>query len=210
MSSIIEKDAVVLFQGDSITDAGRNRDAGDDMGHGYASMAAALFSSLYPQKGVQFINRGIGGNRVIDLKERWTSDCLDLRPTWVSIMIGINDCWHRFSRNAPTSVEAFASTYHDILTDVKQTLDAKLIIMEPFLLPYPEDRKQWREDLDPKIHVVRELATEFDAHFIPLDGIFAEASTRAPASFWTTDGVHPTPAGHALIARTWLHRVRAL
>ncbi|MCM3273597.1 SGNH/GDSL hydrolase family protein [Paenibacillus elgii] len=205
----IEDGAVVLFQGDSITDCGRNREAGSDLGRGYALIASALFASKYPEKQVQFINRGISGNRVKDLQQRWQEDCLDLKPTWVSIYIGINDTWRRYDRNDPTSVEAFAEGYRDLIVRTKETLDAKLILVEPFVLPVPEDRKRWREDLDPKINAVRELAREFETLYVPLDGLFAAASTKAPSAYWAPDGVHPSPAGHALIANAWLEAVQA-
>lgn len=206
----IEDKAVVLFQGDSITDAGRRREDGHDLGQGYAMMAASMFSALYPEKEVTFINRGISGNRVKDLQERWQRDCLALQPTWVSILIGINDCWRKFDRNDPTSVQAFEEGYRDILERTANALEAKLIICEPFVLPVPEDREAWREDLDPKIHVVRKLAKEYQATFIPLDGLFAEASTRRQASFWAPDGVHPSLPGHAFIANKWLSAVNAI
>ncbi|UUZ83484.1 SGNH/GDSL hydrolase family protein [Paenibacillus sp. P26] len=205
----IEDQAVVLFQGDSITDCGRNREMGTDLGKGYALMATALFSSRYPEKQVKFINRGIGGNRVKDLEKRWQEDCIALRPTWVSIYIGINDTWRRFDRDDPTSVEAFAEGYRRLIVRTKEELDAKLILVEPFVLPVPEDRKRWREDLDPKIQAVRELAREFQTLYVPLDGLFAQASTQTPPDYWAPDGVHPSPAGHALIAKAWLDAVKA-
>ena len=97
----------MLFQGDSITDAGRSRDNDADLGHGYAAMASAWFSALYPEKNVRFLNRGISGNRAKDLGPGGSADCLDLHPTWVSIMIGINDTWRRFDSNDPTSTEDY-------------------------------------------------------------------------------------------------------
>ncbi|MEC0230767.1 SGNH/GDSL hydrolase family protein [Paenibacillus alba] len=208
MSSWIQQDDVVLFQGDSITDAGRIRDNGQDLGKGYALMAAAQFSASYPEKQVQFLNRGISGNRVVDLEQRWQEDCLDLKPNLVSIYIGINDTWRRYDRNDPTSTEAYEKGYRNILTQTAET-GAKLVLIEPFVLPVPEDRKLWREDLDPKITVVRELAREFGARLVCLDGLFAQASTRADSSFWAPDGVHPSPAGHALVAKAWLQAVGA-
>jgi lysophospholipase L1-like esterase len=200
---------IVLFQGDSITDAGRVRDNPTDLGKGYALMTAALLGSSYPEKQVTFLNRGISGNRVKDLQSRWEQDCIALEPSWVSIYIGINDCWRRYDRNDPTSVEQFEEGYRELLIRTKEELGANLIMIEPFVLPVPEDRKQWREDLDPKINVVRELAREFGALLVPLDGIFAQASMLAPSSYWAPDGVHPSPAGHALIAKAWLKAVGA-
>jgi Lysophospholipase L1 and related esterases len=205
--SIIQPNAVVLFQGDSITDCGRDRANHKSLGFGYAAMAAAWFSALYPESGVTFLNRGISGNRVKDLLARWEDDCLALQPDWVSILIGINDCWRRYDRNDPTPVEEFYDGYRKLLTLVRERTKAGLILCEPFVLPYPEDRKAWRVDLDPKIHAVRELAREFGAYYVPFDGIFAQAATRTPPQYWAEDGVHPTLAGHALMAQAWLRTV---
>lgn len=209
MGTRIQQGDVVLFQGDSITDAGRVRDNGNDLGKGYALMTAGLFGAKYPEHKVQFLNRGISGNRVVNLQERWQEDCLDLKPTWVSIYIGINDTWRRYDRQDETTAAQFESGYRDILNRTKEKLDAKLILIEPFVLPHPADRKGWREDLDPKITIVRELAREYGALLVPLDGLFAAASMRAESSYWAHDGVHPSPAGHALIAQAWLQTVEA-
>lgn len=210
MITLIEDNSLVLFQGDSVTDAGRSRINDSELGRGYPNMISAFFSAMYPEKKVKFINRGISGNRVRNLQSRWKEDCLDLKPDWVSILIGINDCWRRYDSNDPTSVEDYEKSYRDILIRTVNETDARLILCEPFVLPVPEDRKRWREDLDPKIQVVRHLALEFNAILIPYDGIYAAAcATREPA-FWAADGVHPTYAGHALMSIEWLKAVKAL
>ncbi|MBI4787138.1 MAG: SGNH/GDSL hydrolase family protein [Chloroflexi bacterium] len=181
------------------------------LGRGYAMLAAAWFSFLYPEKRVRFLNRGISGNRTVDLRERWQRDCLDLRPTWLSIYVGINDTWRRFDRHMPTTTEEFGEHYRALLQSVsKQLPDTRPVIVEPFVLPVPPDRREWRQDLDPKIAVVRSLALEYRALYVPLDGLFAQAATRREPEFWAPDGVHPTPAGHALIAQAWLNAVKAL
>ncbi len=210
MSMMIDDGAVVLFQGDSITDAGRSREDDTQIGYGYAMMTAAWFSALHPDKKVKFLNRGNSGNRAVDLAGRWEQDCLALKPTVVSILIGINDTWRRYDSNDPTTAEAFEKSYRDILRRTREKLDARILLLEPFVLPVPEDRKGWRVDLDPKIDVVRRLAREFGATLVPLDGLFAQASTHQDAAFWTADGVHPTMAGHALITRHWLATVGAM
>jgi lysophospholipase L1-like esterase len=210
MSLLIEDGATVLFQGDSITDAGRDRQVHHHLGYGYAMLAASWFQALYPEKDVHFLNRGIGGDRTGDLRRRWQADCLDLQPTWVSIMIGINDTWRRYDREDPTSVEAFEENYRALLEDVTAKPGVRLILLEPFVVPVPADRMLWREDLDPKIAVVRQLAREFHAILVPLDGIFAQASALREPAFWAGDGVHPSNAGHALIAQSWLRAVKAL
>jgi len=203
---LIKDGMTVLFQGDSITDCGRNDDS-FGMGLGYVMRVASDFTVKFPHLNVKFINRGIGGNRVCDLVARWDEDCIALKPDIVSILIGINDVWRRYDNNDSTTVENFKAQYHDILTRTKRETNAQIIICEPFVLPCPDDRIKWREDLDPKIQAVRELAREFGAIYIPLDGIFAAASTRQASEVWANDGVHPTPAGNALIADAWLKAV---
>ncbi|WP_409345227.1 SGNH/GDSL hydrolase family protein [Paenibacillus sp. MBLB4367] len=207
MGALLTKGDIVLFQGDSITDAGRIKENGADLGRGYALMTAGLYGSRHPENGVAFLNRGISGNRVKDLQGRWQEDCIDLKPTIVSIYIGINDTWRRYDRNDPTSAESYEAGYRELLTRTKEELGAKIVLIEPFVLPVPEDRRTWREDLDPKITVVRELAREFGALLVPLDGLFAQASMHEKPAFWAPDGVHPSPAGHALIAKAWLQAV---
>ena len=205
----IADNATVLFQGDSITDAGRSRQNDGDLGQGYPAMVAAWFSALYPEKHVRFLNRGISGNRARDLRDRWQRDCLDLGPTLVSILIGINDTWRRYDSHDPTSAEVYEANYRAILEATRDELQADIVILEPFSLPVPADRAGWRVDLDPKIAVARDLAREFGATYIPLDGLFAAAAVKREMGFWLPDGVHPSPAGHALIAQAWLRAVGA-
>ncbi len=116
---LIEDNAIILFQGDSITDAGRDYNNDADLGLGYPMITASWLSAALPSKNFRFINKGVSGNRVKDLKERWMRDCIDLKPTWISILIGINDCWRRYDNNDPTSVEKFESDYRYILQEVK-------------------------------------------------------------------------------------------
>lgn len=210
METLIQDDALVLLQGDSITSTSRNREEPESMGYGYADMVAAWFSMLYPAKNVKFVNRGVPGDRVKDLQARWKVDCMDLKPDWVSILVGVNDTWRRYDSNDPTSAEQYEEGYRDLLTQVRDGLGANLIIMEPFVLPTRAELDQFREDLDPKIHVARKLAREFDAIYIPLDGLFAGACAEAEPAFWGEDGVHPSRAGHAFIAQHWLAAVGAM
>ncbi len=205
----IQDGDVVLFQGDSITDCGRSREHAEHLGQGYAMMTAAWIGARYPDRKIQFLNRGISGNRVIDLEGRWQADCLALAPTWVSIMIGINDTWRAFDSHEPTSMESYKAGYNRLLTAVREKLGARIILIDPFVLPWPADRQQWRADLDPRIEAVRELAVEFEALRVPMDEIFANACTKREPAYWAADGVHPSLAGHALIAQSWLSAVGA-
>ena len=124
--------------------------------------------------------------------------------------VGINDTWRAFDSNDPTATEDYESAYRTILTQTVNQLGSHLVLIEPFVLPFPEDRKAWREDLDPRIQVVRSLADEFDAILVPMDGIMNAAAEKRDPDFWAPDGVHPTPAGHALIAQSWLRAVKAI
>lgn len=193
----------VLFQGDSITDVGRNRDDFKDLGNGYPSIIAEHYQAAASNPPIEWLNRGISGHRVVDLQERWQEECIDLKPDILSILIGINDVWRRYDSNDPTSVQAFEAGYRDLLRRFRAVSKAKIILIEPFLLHVSEERRRWREDLNPKRLVVAKLAEEFDALYIPMDVVFEQATkTKAPA-YWAADGVHPTQAGHRLIADTW-------
>jgi acyl-CoA thioesterase-1 len=209
MTPLIGNGEIVLFQGDSITDAGRDRNDDGNLGAGYAAIISAWFSALYPASKVRFVNKGVSGDRSRELLSRWDVDCINLKPAWVSILIGINDTWRRYDSHDPTSSNVFEDNYRSLLLKVTRQLNARIIICEPFLLPVPADRIAWREDLDPKITVVRKLAREFGTVFIPLDGLFAQAAVHREPSFWLPDGVHPSQAGHALIAQAWLKALGA-
>ena len=217
-SLIIEPGARVLFQGDSITDAGRNREDPASMGFGYANFASAWISAKYPDHKIEFVNRGIGGNTVIDLETRWEPDCIDIKPDWLSILIGINDCGREISGVEGHTLEGYDDAYRRILDRARAapaslpSSDAearpKLIVMEPFLLPCREDGHLWQDKLLPRIQVARAIARDYSAIYVPLDGLFAAAATRREPVFWTLpDGVHPTQAGHALIAQAWIRAV---
>ncbi|MGW5358711.1 SGNH/GDSL hydrolase family protein [Actinopolymorpha pittospori] len=202
--SVLKPQSKVLFIGDSITDAGRDRTDPDDLGRGYPRLVAATYAEAHPGDGVRFLNRGISGNRVRDLRARWEPDCLDLAPDVVSVMIGINDTWRRYDRADATSAEDFAADYERILALTTDRLTARLVLVEPFLLPVRPGQDSWREDLDPKIAVVRRLAREYAATLVPLDTIVTAAAANRDAAELAGDGVHPTMEGHALIAGTWL------
>jgi len=201
---MIPAESTVLFQGDSITDAGRARDQFDSLGQGYAMIAAAWYNATYPEHKVRFLNRGISGNRSCDLVTRWDADCIALKPDIVSIMIGINDTWRGVDSNMPTTAEQFKSNYRAILQATTERLAARIIILEPFLLVNQPNYAAMRADLNAKIDAIMSLTNEFNVTYIALDGIFQGACGRAPATHWSGDGVHLTAAGNALVAQTWL------
>lgn len=148
---------------------------------------------------------GISGDRVRDLRARWQSDCLDLRPDVLSVLIGINDTWRRYDSGDPSDTEEFERVYRSLLEDARrENPSLKIIIMEPFVLHVSEERASWREDLDPRIQAVRRVAKDYADAFIPLDGLLNAAAVDTCPEQWAPDGVHPSFDGAALIARYWL------
>lgn len=203
----------ILFFGDSITDAGRDREDFHDLGKGYPLMLAGRLQAEYPELQLSILNRGIGGDKVADLKKRLIEDCISLNPTVVSILIGINDTWHQEGTGefgSADSMEQFEQDYRDVLSSITQQTAAQLILMEPFVLPYPADRASWRVDLDQRIQIVRQLANEFQADFVALDGPLNAYGIKHSFQYLTgEDGVHPTVAGHGFIAEKWLETVKS-
>jgi lysophospholipase L1-like esterase len=197
----------VLFQGDSITDCERNYKNNDSLGQGYVMMISSWYSAKYPERNVKFVNRGRKGDRVSDLKGRWRKDCLELKPDTVSILIGINDVLGKPIWNRSINLGAFENDYRCLLEQVKNENRANLVIIQPFLQDNAERYTDLKKEFAMQIRLVEDLSKEFDAVFIPLDTIFSEARMKRSASFWTTDGVHPTLPGHALIAQSWLKTV---
>lgn len=206
----IPSGATILFQGDSITDAHRSRWRMHDLGTGYVMMVAEHILVRHPEAGVKFLNRGISGNRIRDLRKRWQKDCLNLKPDIVSILIGINDTLGTFFWDEPTSIEDFEEDYIAILDLTRKNLNAQIVLLEPFLLPLSKEQIVIRPDVDARIRVVRKMAQEFDTELVRLDFVFSEAAKEKPPELLVTDGIHPTPAGHALIAESWLNNVESI
>ena len=206
---LLREDDHVLFYGDSITDGDRRVEKFNNsgLGRGYPALIGPILSARYPDLNLKFTNRGVSGNRVYDLEARLQADVMDLEPTVVSILIGINDTWRRYDSSRVSPVDEFEASYDRICRAVRDKLGARLVICEPFLLPIPDDRIAWREDLDPRIAAVRHVAVKHRACYVPLDGIFAAAACRREMGFWLPDGVHPSPAGHGLIAEYWIRAV---
>jgi lysophospholipase L1-like esterase len=211
----LQKDNVILFQGDSITDAGRNK---EDMsfnnprvlGSGYAMLSAADLLVDYASLNLKIYNKGISGNKVYQLAERWDKDCIDLKPDVLSILIGVNDFWHKLNANYNGTLEIYRNDFIALLERTKKALPSvKLIIVEPFAVPGVKavDQK-WYPDFYGYQKVAREIADKFGATFIPLQKIYDEAIKKAPGSYWTGDGVHPSLAGAQLMAEAWTEVIK--
>ena len=192
----------ILFQGDSITDADRNRDDYHDLGKGYPFYAAKFIKKAHPDTDFEFINLGISGNQTKDLVDRLQSDFIDIQPDLVSIHIGINDTWHRAGERNWLGNDAFEAQYRKVLTEIKEKTNAKILMIEQFLLPV-EDKEYFRVDLNGKIDVERKLAREFADYYIPLDGLLAQACVGVDCHHWSEDGVHPNANGSEFIGRIY-------
>ncbi len=204
----------ILFQGDSITDGnrGRNTDPNHIMGHGYAFSIASRLGADYPEQAYDFFNRGISGNKVIDLKERWQTDTFDLKPDVLSILVGVNDASSVvFNWEPVVSVAKFEETYRFLLEQTLEKIPGiRLVLCEPFIKAVGRVKDNWDayySDIIKRQEIVRNLAAEYDTLFIAFQEVFDKACDRAPADYWIWDGVHPTVAGHELMAREWIDEV---
>ncbi|MGG1553386.1 SGNH/GDSL hydrolase family protein [Paenibacillus ferrarius] len=202
----------LLFQGDSITDANRVREDLVNLGRGYPNLIGSKLSYELAEQKLQIQNRGISGNRVSDLYARWNEDAIYLQPKRLSILIGVNDAWRIMDKLPTGAADRFESSYRHLLAITKEYLpQAGLILCEPFVLNVGVPANNWdgwKAQVGKYQEVTRGLAKEYGAVFVPLQQRFDEACTRAEAAFWARDGVHPTAAGHQLIANAWLDAVQ--
>jgi lysophospholipase L1-like esterase len=205
---VIHRSDTILFQGDSITNAFRMPNEINDafqLGAGYALMAASQLRCDYPEWMLRFENRGVSGNTLEAMASRWQEDCIDLRPDVVSILIGINNVLS--SVEAPIATE-FYHRYERLLQVTKAAIPgARFILCEPFGLPCGLITDVHIQKLLPLQQAVRTLAEQMRVPFIPLQSVINDATAKAPAQYWLYDGVHPTAAGHRLIAQAWLRVV---
>ena len=192
----------ILFQGDSITDGNRGRslDPNHILGHGYAFIIAARHGAAFPERKLDFFNRGVSGNTVLHLQNRWTKDTLDLKPDLLSVMVGVND----HSKGVP--LEAYEAAYDKILSDARaQNPKLKLVLMEPFVR---HPGKPVPESIVARQAIVAKLAQKYGAAFVRLQKLFDDAAAKTADDYWIWDSVHPTYRGHQLMADEWERVVR--
>lgn len=201
----------ILFQGDSITDAGRVRDNDGSVGLGYPLLVKAALGYSEPLAH-EFINRGISGNRIVDVYARIKKDIINVKPDIMSILIGVNDVWHEFS-DSPNGVDAdkFYKIYDMLITEVKEALpDIKIMIMEPFMLEGNgtsddgDKLTRFRTEVEKRAVMAKRIADEHGLTFIPLQAGFDSLAEKSRPNYWLGDGVHPTPMGHEYIKTQWL------
>lgn len=197
-----------LFQGDSITAIGRSEKSDDALGWGYVNFFAASIACRYPGE-FKFLNRGICGNRSIDIYQRIKRDIINLKPDYMSILMGVNDLLHEYSRNDGISAKKYETIYSMMIEEIKDALpDIKIIVLEPFALEAP--RCEWgsgtadfwdkmKYEIIQRGEIVKDIAKKFDLAFVPLRESFNELGRKNGNLVWTFDGIHPTPAGHKII-----------
>ena len=201
----------ILFQGDSITDAGRDRRNYHHLGNGYPKFAAELISSAHPDVDIEFINFGISGNRTGQLFDRIYPDAIAFQPDIISILIGINDIWHRYGQGRIATTNAqIEANYRAILTSLKEKTNAKIVMISPYLLDC-DDKEDMRQDLFSVLEIIRNLASEFADVYIPLDKHFEEALKTAPEKlYYSADGVHPNENGAKFIAKLYAEAIEEI
>jgi len=205
---VFQKDARILFQGDSITDGnrGRNTDPNHILGHGYVFIIAARHGAAFPERNLTLLNRGVSGNTVIELAQRWRQDTLDLKPDILSILIGVNDS----ARGVP--LDQFEQVYDKLLADARAANpNVRFVLCAPFLLPVGGQKENYEArsaDIKQRQAIVAKLAQKYRAALVRFQPVFNEACKRAPADYWIWDGIHPTYSGHQLMADEWVRTVR--
>ena len=205
---------LILFQGDSITDSSRHREYDDARGHGYVTTICGALGAAQPYK-YDFLNRGISGNRIVDLLARIRRDMINLKPDYMSILIGVNDVWHELDNHDGVDAKRFEHLYDLLIEQLLEELpNLKIMILEPFVVPgratdsTPEQPDRW-ETFDREVRLraaaAKRIAQKYNLTFVPLQDMFTKVSAEAPdRAYWIRDGVHPTICGHDLIKQEWL------
>lgn len=208
----------ILFQGDSITDVGRKYritapNKPRALGNGYVKLIVNELlkrapQNSSPQNSLACYNRGISGNRVVDLYARWKVDGVNLQPDLISILIGVNDTWHEFNSQNGVEVDRYETIYRLLLDYTKEQLpDVRLVLCEPFVLPCGVVTDAWTREMDQRRAIVQDLAAQYGALFVPFQQMFTNALENTPPHHLAEDGVHPTASGHQLMADLWLEVV---
>ncbi len=198
----------ILFQGDSITDASRNKEKEDNMGQGYPLLVKACLGFEATDE-YEFINKGISGNRIVDLYARMRKEIINIRPDVLSLLIGVNDVWHEFSPS-PNGVNEnkFYKIYDMLIEEIREELpDIKILILEPFVLKGENTEEHWEffnAEVKKRAKVAAKIAEKYKLVFVPLQDGFDKLTERKEASYWLRDGVHPTAMGHEYIKNEWI------
>ena len=203
----------ILFQGDSITDAQRLRDDPDHLGSGYPLLVAAKLGYEFPNE-YKFVNRGISGNKSVDVAARLEDDIINVEPDYMSILVGVNDVWHGIDYDWWATPEDLERSLVEIISEtMAERPGVKIMLLEPYVLKeYATDNTEekpnkwdtFRREVAKRQEITKKIAEDFGVSFVPLQGRFDSASLSRGVKYLSADGVHPTPAGHELIARAWI------
>ena len=203
----------ILFQGDSITDCFRDKNNFNSVGTGYVNLIKAFYGADHPEE-YEFLNRGISGNRIVDVYARIKQDFINLKPDYACIFIGVNDTWHDICYNNGVDTAKFEKIYTMLIDEVQAACpDTKLMLIAPYALEgtatcnvpeIPNKQERFFKDVAEKADVTKRMAEKYNLPLIELQPIFDAACKKAPAAYWAYDGVHPTPCGHELIKRVWI------
>ena len=195
---------IFLFQGDSITDANRDDESVDNfsLGCGYAFLLASDIEKN--KKGeVKFINRGKSGDRITDVYARIKEDIINIKPDFMSILIGVNDVSHELTQGCGVTPEKFNKIYNMLIEEIKEALpEIKIIILEPFVLKGSATNELWEQfncEVRKLAEVSKQVAEKWELKFVPLQKKFVEAASDGDTRYWSVDGIHPTSAGHQII-----------
>lgn len=210
MSAFFSLNDRIVFQGDSITDCNRNYERNDEnnyisWGSGYMNMIGHALRARYAAQDLNLYNRGISGNQITHLQERWQKDCLDLKPALLNMLIGVNDTWRGFDGGERVPVDRYEEIYRALIeATLEVNPEVRIVLCEPFVLTTGVVTEAWLPEIKERQQVVRKLVDAFDTLFVPFQLAFTQACKNAPMEYWLYDGVHPTPAGHYLMSETWL------
>lgn len=209
VSGAADPGPVVLFQGDSVTDCGRDRTAAyansaRALGSGYPLLATSAALAAHPDRKLKFFNRGVSGNKVPDLAARWEADTIALQPDVLSVLIGVNDFWHKLLNGYTGTVQDYEDQYSALLDQTRKALPkVRLIVLQPFVLHCGAVDARWFPEFTIRQAVAERVAARAGAAFVPLQEVFDKKARSAPPEYWAADGVHPTAAGHEVIATEW-------
>jgi lysophospholipase L1-like esterase len=194
----------IVFIGDSITDSDRQTTAAP-YGNGYVSMVRNFLLARFPERDLNVVNKGIGGNTVRDLEKRWEQDVLAEKPDWLSVCIGINDVWRHFEGNTGEAVpvEEYRTTLHRLLKRAKEATGTRIILAEPYIIE-PNRNDPMRRLMEVYAATMSGLAQEFGAVVVHTQAAFDETLSHVSSSYWAADRIHPNSPGHALIALAFL------
>jgi lysophospholipase L1-like esterase len=202
-----------LFQGDSITDADRRRDNDRNYGYGYPNLFAAEVLKNRPYE-FEFINCGISGDRIVDVYARIKMDIINLKPDYMSLLIGVNDVWHELNEENGVAAPKFEKIYDMLISEILEALpDIKIMLLEPFVLKgFGTERYYdvFREEVKKRSDAVKRIAEKYNLNFVPLQAKFDEAAKGGNDAYWLVDGVHPSAMGHQFIKQQWLNAFKTL